>query len=756
MKKKNDEYRRKAQQDEEEERARRQREKEEEEALRPIRAEEERLEWERQLPNQEEDFSDYESLKHVIPVVENENPPSKINEHFYAYFAKLGIDEKDLNAQSLIGAMHRVQMAMKDNETDHYEFCKLIKPIYRQLQVLAFEARAKSDIENGREINFNETAETVDEVMGALYYTVNPVGFKKGTLETRIRAAAILNGTYMSEERKVSRVIREDVIKYVKHIYKTKGFDYFKEKGEEFYLEYASEEKSTGSVIRQFNETVSYYDRYKAALADNRSNDTVHQQSLYRKFYMDNAYALEKRIETRYPSFWSKLFHFVSYFRQTSVLDHMKKALGIKAETHIRDIMVDENLNLFVKDFSDVDDFNKTRNHYNEAIKTGVLEHITNNLKVQLQKDLPEVDIHDVINEVVKLPVEPQKNNEIIEANAIDTEIEKQLREQKRIEEARRKEEERLEKERLEKERIEREKEEAEERRRREEEERRAERERLVRAEKEDLYNQKLDELELKIERLSETYNKFYQEERLNAEHYEKQINSIPEKVSILEAQKADIPIEIDNLEAEGAKIMTSISEKIKDITENVIPKKDIKDARLESAKAIGKDVNNTSFKNANKINEYIDNDPVIKALRSALEDINKQISEKQASIPKITGEINKLWREQERLKKLANSPSEELTTTASELKKLKDEYAYMRAHKDDIIESGEGLGFHEGLFFEGENFRVRDSILRPSNYQPISGRETVIINDLKEEKDIPFAPPIEEGGNAPQMGIVK
>ena len=212
VKKKNDEYRKKMYKEQDDEIARRQREKEEEEAQGPIRAEEERLEWERQIENREEDFSDYESLKHVIPVVENENPPSKINEHFYAYFAKLGIDEKDLNAQSLIGAMHRVQMEMKDNQLDHYEFCKLIKPIYRQLQVLAFEARAKSDIENGREINFNETAETVDEVMGALYYTVNPVGFKSGDIGTRIRAAEILNGTYMSKEREISKIIREDVI----------------------------------------------------------------------------------------------------------------------------------------------------------------------------------------------------------------------------------------------------------------------------------------------------------------------------------------------------------------------------------------------------------------------------------------------------------------------------------------------------------------------------------------------------------------
>ena len=726
---------------------RKKQDKEEQLRQQQILAEQNRIIYENRMNPEMGDYSVYDSFRHAFDVVPDDDPPDARHEHFYAFFKKLGIDEKDLTAQTLIKAMYEVHNEMA-NDPDDLVFCEKVLPIYRQLQAFAFEVSAKESIAAGTKVDLNSTARKVDEVMAALYCTVNALGAQRGDTVTRRRAAELINGTYHRQaDPKLNAWIRAAAIDRVKAYYREEGIEALNENAKsrlDYYRDSAMTSSGIASYVRHCAEE---YTRYQEAIRSNSLEDGAFEQAMARGFLMDEAYALEKRIETRYASVWSKIFRVVSYLRQANALSKVKTVLGIDQNTRIADAFVEDRLNNIAKDFSDPAAVDFGRIRYDKDHKTKVTEHILAVLKLSLPgKDIPHAeDLGNVIEE--------SGQSELDCDGDIKTTHSEYLKEQARIEEEKRLEKERLEKERLEREKAEREKAEEEERLRLEKEVERVRREKLALAEKEELYNLKVDDLEVKIEKLTDIYNKFAGEERANNELLEKRANEIPDKISMLETEKSEIPVQIEELRVQEANILQSLSEKIKDLTDNEISDKDIRNAEKEARGHVQKQIGDQGLASIKRVAEQLENNEVVKVLQGALSEINKQIAEKQARIPKIDIEIRNLWSEHARLKNQISKPSSELTTTASELKKLKDEYNYMKENKDAIIMSGEGLGFHEELFFEGENFKVRDSILRPSNWQP-SDRYTVIVDGVDDARSLPLSEPVEDTGRESQISI--
>ena len=761
VKKKNDEYRQKNYDEINKKIADKKEEKEQEIVQNQIRNEQKKAEWEEEIRNRQEDFSSYEQARHNVASVPNENPPSKLNEHFYALFATLDIDESDLTAQTLIDTMRRAHLETKD-DLEHYNFFSKVAPLYRQVQALAYEASIKNCIEIGAPINLNSTVKRVDDVMAALYYTVNPTGFNKGDLSTRIRVAELLNGTYMTPaERKIGLGIRKDALKYVKEQCKAQGIEKFSTNAEAIYASFTDEGKSSGEIARDTVRSAVEYTRYMAAVENGTVGASKHDQERVRNEVMDNAYALEKRIETRYASRWSRFWRFLSYRAQSKALQTVKASLGIDRGTRVADVYLDDRLNRMVKDFSDPERMDEQRLHYTEKPEMKSLEHVKAILQLNLlEKKLPQVELEDEIREIEKLPHEEpvyeDKGHDL--PNDIKTIHGEYLKEKEREEEEKRQEEERLKSERLEKERLEREKAEEEERKQRAQEEEKKERERRALAEKERLYAEKVSVLENKIHALSDKYDRLAKEEREENQRIDERIKEITNKVSDLEEEQENISMRIKDLSYEASQLMELISQKVNDITTDSLAM-DVTLAEKEAKKGAGKSIKEQSLENAKKVSEYLENDPVIKQMRKALEEKNKEINQESESLAKNKEAVKALWSEE---KKLAGSKksSVELRNMASELKELKEELKYLQDHKDDVIHTGERIGFYEALLFADEDLQANDDIMRPSyereSYQSSDGRYTVIVDEASEDSDLPVSARVDEDGKEIQKGISK
>lgn len=687
------------------------------------------------------DYSVYHTFRDVLQKVMNDEKPMEGYEHFYAIFKqKLDIDENILNAQTLIYAMQEIEA---DISFDPTYYCEMALPIYRQLQSAAFESAARKCIEKKVPIDFNDVSRKVDEVMAALCCTANALEFQRGDEGARIAASEMLNGTFGGHSNpKFNEWMRAAAIEQVRTEYRNKGIEAFNANAEAIFNSYTENSVSSKRIADNARNAALGYTEYREAIESGKMEEDAFAQATMRANFIDKAYALEKRIETRYASRWSRFIRIVSYNRQVNALADMKEALGISPDTRVADIYFEDRLNNIVKDFSNPGMVHVGQKIFTKSKNDSATEHVRTMMKNALNgKDLPHVE--DFTEDIKK------SEESGLDYGGIETLIGQKRQKQLEEEEQKRKEEEARKKLEEEKQK----KKEEEERRIKQEEEEKAERERLALEEKERLYNEKLNAVQKKVNELGQTREKLETERNKKIEETDRLIKSIPGKVQALEIEIDEIKLRISNLENEAQEISNFITQKYHEYIDVEFKEK--------SGNAVANFFSNLFFGDENEekqqmISEKLENDKVLPEVQKALQHTNDQIEVEKKKLADAKLKIDELWREERKLRESKNVPFD-LKNIVEDHRAAKDELEYLKNNKENIINTGEGIGFHAALFFDEEAFMARESLLRPSEYNDNGLRFTVVEDtDIQSNNSVAIEPPIKDNGKKePQIGSV-
>ena len=694
------------------------------------RAEEEANAWRDRNKGKHEDVISFEEARDFFSVAPNEDPPGERKAHFYAMFAERGIDESVFTAETILQEVHyanHLANLKRDNEV----FQKKIKGIYRALQAHMYQKSVEEMIEGGVPINLNLVSKRADEIMAAAFYTVDPEGFAKGDENTKIRAAQLLDGAQTDEERAFSEVLRSGAIKYVKEQYRAKGIAHFNMDAEKIYDELMSGSRSSGKIAKDMERSAREYSAYMVRTQNGTVGVDERENAIMRKLTMDDAYALEKRVETRYATRAARFFRFLSYRKQVKALEKIKQSLGIDKTVRVADVYVDDRLNHIFIDSSDPKRVGENRIHFTKQDGKMALDYVKSNLKkaipgkplpkVEIPEEKPNENIFSKQNAPEPLP-QPAIEDILDKPGDVTTTHSEQLKEKLRIEE-----EEKRELERIENERI-----------KRKEEEFRLEQERIEqqrlemqeREEKEDLYNEKVDTLELQVERAEQKYK-----DSLDASNKKKvilkdRLSKIPNRLSYLEADKDELLIAINGLFG------------------------DLKKLGIEMTESVEKNAAKDTKKKGKKGKEQADNTRSVEEIEKELRETRDCIAEKNISLEDVNGQIDAIWLEEKKLRAEIDAPGAECLAAWEELKKVKDELQFFKDNKEEIIKTGKRLDWKKDTELSREDYCPRESVMRASNWQP-SGRETIILDD-DEPSNVSMSEPVDDAGRESQISISK
>ena len=710
-----------------------------------IKLEEDRIIEEKREHPQMGDYSVYGTFCNVLEFIPSYGNPTESREHFHAIFKqKLDIDENVLNAETLIHAMCK---AVEGESLDPTPFCERVLPIYRQLQIVAFETAAKKCIENKTPIDFNDVSRKVDEVMAALYCTANPLGFQRGDEEVRINAAEILNGTFNKRVTpEFNAWLRAGAIERVKTEYRIRGIEAFNADAEAIFNSYSGYSVGENQVVISSKQialnarnAAKGYTQYRDDIESGKMRDDAFVQATMRGSFMDKAYALEKRIETRYASFWSKLFRMVSYYRQLNALSDMKDALGINQNTRVADVYLEDRITNLVKDFSDPSKVNDGRKMFTKIRNDSATEHVRTMMKNALNgKELPHVeDYTEQIKKFEELGVDSDTVNGQLRKKQLEEEERKRIEEEerKRLEEEERKKHE-------EEERLKRlkEEEEAEEKRKLEE---------RIRAEKEELYNQKVDTMQVKIQKLEDTLKNLTNEDENKWDEYKKKSAEYAQKIKQmeeLEEQHQHNISEINRLQNEADQLSLQITAELQKVSNEVVSEKKMKNAQKQAEKNAEKKVSGKALKDGEKVSAKIESNNAIHSLTQALSDTTQRLAFLKESVENYNKRKLQFYQEKDKYDKLAIAHSEKWKEAYIELNNAKKAYQSMLDNKEKIIESGEGLGFDLKSFLRGDDPKARPSVFVSLSPKETNVRYTVVEDiDIQDSGRASIEPPMDE-----------
>ena len=447
----------------------------------------------------DEEQKDYDSVKNAFSHVNDVENPEGVDAVFYTYFNKfaerMGIDKSDLNAQSILNAASKVyvnEMVRKQTSgrIDNNAFLREMAPIYRQIQYIAYEAYVTKCATENRQMDMTVPAGEVSDLMGTLLYTMYPLQFadEKNT-DIDVRLNHILQGSYDGGQDVMEAAVRQKAFDLVRDRFKVRDPMYFICDAEACYEAFTTEKKSSSRIVADTAALVNSYADMKKMRSEG-AEYTANQEEHLKKEAMDAAYALEKRVETRYKSGWARFFRYISYSSQKEELARIKGILGIPAGERVADNIAKSRIDGIFVDTGDAKAYKKERT----ALATANRTEMKARLLANIEKDvgpLPEIKRHEMVEEEIKrvkisseepdekfIEEQNEANNEPIEEKVddISEEERKRLEEEKLEEEKRKKElaekEERERKEKEEKERKEREEREERERKQREEKER--------------------------------------------------------------------------------------------------------------------------------------------------------------------------------------------------------------------------------------------------------------------------------------------
>ena len=359
-------------------------------------------------PDDDEPLAEYDQVTKYVQFEEQPQEIPAINVGFYRYFSRferelslnkgqmrvsdnrlladrvwvLGHDP--LTAQALITAATTAHLKTLN---DDKEFLTKMRPIYRHVRRAAFEAHVRKAISTKTDIDFNSVATEVDQLMGALLYTVDPLGFQEKNPKTIARATMLLGGNVSNDEQSVGVEDRKAVLEHEKNAYRAIVEDEFAPDVEKCFNAYAENNMSSRRIA---NNASSLLKQFLTAQKGTKTEPPAqyHTQIEMKKLVMDEACALEQRIETRYATRAAKFFRGISYLRQRYQLNRIKKAIGISKDQRVADVYVQTRLNDLFVDTSD-------HNLYDNAAKNidpkTVLKNIAANFADRAKVKLPQV-----------------------------------------------------------------------------------------------------------------------------------------------------------------------------------------------------------------------------------------------------------------------------------------------------------------------------------------------------------------------------
>lgn len=725
-------------------------------------AEEKRKEEDRKLIEQEKaELKAQEEREHIetlhednerelsaFPIVPNDPEPSKINQPMYAYFEKfadrMGIDQSKLNAQSIIQAASIAYITensryIVEKKIDTESFLKDMTAVCNQISRITYTAYIEKCINEHRPIDFDVPFNEISDLMSVTMYTMYPKVVSGEKTDFSISGAIdrVVNGYTARHDMNT----RAEAMELAKLAYLDKPDAFFTVDAEARFEGFTTQKRSSDSIVEETAAIVNSYNQYKKNRVDpdpqiNPKNATAPRRTAFgegemRKKAMDAAYALEKRIETRYKSRLSRFFRYFSYSKQKEELAREKTILGIpqdqRVAEHIKSYRIDD---IFV-DANQKNSNKAIDRERHKRVGADPKKYITKLLEKNLGKDnIPNITDDELDNEIHTRYIKFQEMTPAALAYAKAKEEERLRQEEERYERA--KEEARILKEQEEERKLKGEDEKISQEPEKQEnlnenaeeyvEEDAVEEEpepliteeeyaKKVYEAKEKLFNDKIKVITDNLN-ASENLRKSKENERNNDINRNKdifakmekeanelreanddlnsQIYFLQEQISEMSKQLGDRALENTNLEEQAeaeAKEKSSFFSKVG----SIFTSQKTKDAEKE--KEAEKEAVRVESKKAVELTQGV--------LDGLTEEINNYVAQVQLNIQTADKLDKDKWIYENRATRLKSNPSEVELSAAREVKKYQRTLNDLMKNKEKIIESGEGLNFDEKLFKE-------------------------------------------------------
>lgn len=724
------------------------------------RAEEERVAQEAQEAKDSLDAKrrDHEKAKQAFPMVPDVEKPSKTNQAFYAYFSKfaerMGIDPNKLNAQSIIQAASIAYLSEDsrraiepDNESDTTPLLESLVPIYEQIQRITYDAYIQKCLEENRPMDLSVPSNEALDLMSVVMYTMYPTvanGEKKDfILMGAIRQVA--NGRFSRNVIHSDPLIGSDALELAKAEYLEKDDSFFLEDAEARFEGFTAQKQSSKNIVAETASLVNAYAEMKK-LREGESQYTATQEKNLKKEAMDAAYALEKRIETRYNTRLSRFFRYFSYSNQKEELARVKGILGIPQDQRVADHVKASRMNdLFGDEIKKAP--RTVAKQRGERVGNYPDKYIQQILEKHLSKDeIPQITKQDFAHEyydrvqkyahLTPLSLEAERRRE---EERQREENERALREEQRRKQEEREKEERLRKE--EEERIRREQQEKiikeiEERERRHKEEV----DKMLK-EAAEQYRKENEERERQYRKEQEEEARKWQEELIvmEKEFKEKELNQYAESLNKLKDFKENADKKFDEInkvdietKGESQKEIVAITERLDVLEKELVEQTKIcdekalemnlqlREASLNLDKKIAEVRGSKKLKSLvkeadreEKMNEKlfiwqrqqqktlelqkaIYENPEVQALNLEVQKIQSLMANFQTPVIMIKAELEELKPRKEQLEKDVNRINHELEIARKTKDYAEKALKYFEDNKDDIIEryASDEIGF--------------------------------------------------------------
>ena len=732
-----------------------------------------------------------EKIKQAFPIVSNDQKPSKTNEAFYAYFAKfadrMGIDQNKLNAQSIIQAASIAYLTENsrryvdpEKEFDGEPFLNSMVPIYEQIKRITYESYVEKCLLENRPIDFSVPSNEVLDLMGVTMYTMYPTVVNGGKVDpfTWDAINKVVKGNFSTNRFMYDMDTRQKIMELAKAAYLEKDNSFFTEDAEARFESFTTQKKSSNNIIAETAARVNFYNSYKTDRADpNKStaSHTAHQEANLKKEAMDAAYALERRIETRYKSRIARFFRYFSYSNQKEELARVKAILGIPENQRVADHIKLSRINdLFVETNPQTSKTitkergkrvgDKSREYINQILE----KHLgKENIPKITQDDFKEEDYRRVVRYYALTPaaIEAAKR---LEENRRQEQIEMEYQEEQRPENEKREEEglhnaqaneqvndvieenvDVLSEEDLEALRIE------EEIKAKQEEEMRAQakaREIRKKEEKEKLFNAEIERISMSISDLKAKNKKLEENRKNTVIGCKKKEKELLNQIEALDDEKREIQQNNSFLADKLNVLIAQVGQQALGTMDSKDMEKFMVAATKEAQKNAGKTVNNRKITNAEQVSTNIQEDQAVKGYMGAIEKFRLELGKGEDRITAIANEkleLNKKIAAQGRLAEENSGPGLVERDNLKQIKQLSEKIADMQKNKEAYLSDDEALGFNEAEFdakFKAElviakglsdesdiRLPIKIEIGEKENVLPVSEKQEEIENLQKE-----------------------
>lgn len=743
-------------------------------------AEEKRKEEERKLIEQEEaERKAQEEREHIeelheynerelsaFPIVPNDSEPSKINQPMYAYFEKfadrMGIDQSKLNAQSIIQAASIAYITentryITEEKIDTESFLNDMTAMCNQISRITYAAYIEKCINEHRPIDFDVPFNEISDLMSVTMYTMYPKVVSGEKTDFSISGAInrVVNG-YTSRHDINTRA---EAMELARLAYLDKPDAFFTADAEARFEGFTAQKRSSDSIVEETAAIVNSYDQYKKNRVDpdpqiNPKNATAPRRTVFgegemRKKAMDAAYALEKRIETRYKSRLSRFFRYFSYSKQKEELAREKAILGIPQDKRVAD---------HIKSYR-IDDIFVDANHKNSnkaidrerqtRVGADPKKYIIQLLEKNLGKDnIPNITDDELKNEIHTRYIKFQEMTPAALAHEKAKE-EERLRQEEEAMILKEQEEERLRKEEEEKISQESEKQENLNENAQEYVEEDAveeEQEPLITEEeyakkvyeaKEKLFNDKIKVITANLN-ASEKLRKSKEDER------NRDIEKNKDIFAQMEKEANDLREANNELNSQIHFLQEQISEMSKKLGDRALENTNLEEQALAEAKEkssffskVGsvftsqKTKDEEAKKEAEKAEARDESKKAVKLTKGVLDGLTEELSNYVAQVQLNTQAADKLdkdkWIYENRATRLKSNPSEVELSAAKEVKSYQRNIDDLMKNKEKIIESGEGLNFDENLF--------KKELMEALEAERKAKAESANVNEKEQEK---------------------